>query len=79
MPNSPSNLHTAVGDKEIPDEVIHLAASLQLSGFNSVVGTLWEVDDSLASSLGLRSRFPVLRGCGQCCIPAKTGIYVPSQ
>jgi CHAT domain-containing protein len=40
--------HTAVGDEETPDEVIHLAAGLQFSGFKSVIGTLWEVDDSVA-------------------------------
>ncbi|KAG1758648.1 CHAT domain-containing protein [Suillus occidentalis] len=32
-----SACHTAVGDKETPDEVIHLAAGLQFSGFKSVV------------------------------------------
>ncbi|KAG2131230.1 uncharacterized protein EDB93DRAFT_1164327 [Suillus bovinus] len=40
--------HTAVGDEKTPDEVIHLAAGLQFSGFKSVVGTLWEVDDAVA-------------------------------
>ncbi|KAG1728417.1 CHAT domain-containing protein [Suillus lakei] len=40
--------HTAVGDKEMPDEVIHLAAGLQFLGFKSVVGMLWEVDDAVA-------------------------------
>ncbi|KAG1862765.1 CHAT domain-containing protein [Suillus subalutaceus] len=40
--------HTAVGDEEMPDEVIHLAAGLQFSGFKSVIGTLWEVDDAVA-------------------------------
>ncbi|KAG2743378.1 hypothetical protein P692DRAFT_201794874 [Suillus brevipes Sb2] len=43
-----SACHTAVGDKKTPDEVIHLAAGFQFSGFKSVVGTLWEVDDSVA-------------------------------
>ncbi|KAG2145206.1 CHAT domain-containing protein [Suillus clintonianus] len=43
-----SACHTAAGDKETPDEVIHLAAGLQFSGFKSVVGTLWEVDDAVA-------------------------------
>ncbi|KAG1811384.1 CHAT domain-containing protein, partial [Suillus subaureus] len=38
-----SACHTTVGDEETPDEVIHLAAGLQFSGFKSVVGTLWEV------------------------------------
>jgi CHAT domain-containing protein len=43
-----SACHTAAGDKETPDEVIHLAAGLQFSGFKSVIGTLWEVDDAVA-------------------------------
>jgi CHAT domain-containing protein len=43
-----SACHTAIGNKETPDEVIHLVAGLQFSGFKSVVGTLWEVDDAVA-------------------------------
>ncbi|KAG2340379.1 hypothetical protein BDR05DRAFT_889952, partial [Suillus weaverae] len=43
-----SACHTAVGGEEAPDEVIHLAAGLQFSGFKSVVGTLWEVNDAVA-------------------------------
>ncbi|KIK35478.1 hypothetical protein CY34DRAFT_812102 [Suillus luteus UH-Slu-Lm8-n1] len=43
-----SACHTAVGDEETPDEVIQLAAGLQFSGFKSVIGTLWEVDDAVA-------------------------------
>lgn len=40
-----SACHTAVGDKDTPDEVIHLAAALQFAGFRSVVGTIWGMDD----------------------------------
>ncbi|KAG1791886.1 uncharacterized protein HD556DRAFT_1214568, partial [Suillus plorans] len=43
-----SACHTAVGDEEMPDEVIHLATGIQFSGFKNVVGTLWEVDDAVA-------------------------------
>jgi CHAT domain-containing protein len=43
-----SACHTAIGDEETPDEVIHLAAGLQSSGFKSVIGTLWVVDDAVA-------------------------------
>ncbi|KAG2139840.1 CHAT domain-containing protein [Suillus bovinus] len=46
-----SACHTAVGDEETPDEVIHLAAGLQFSGFKSVIGTLWQVDDSVAKHI----------------------------
>ncbi|KAG2038440.1 hypothetical protein BDR03DRAFT_999401 [Suillus americanus] len=37
-----------VRDEETPDEDIHLAAGLQFSGFKSVIGTLWGVDDAVA-------------------------------
>ncbi|KAG2073862.1 hypothetical protein BDR04DRAFT_1049358 [Suillus decipiens] len=40
-----SACHTSRSDEKLPDEVIHLTAGLQFSGFKSVVGTLWEVDD----------------------------------
>ncbi|KAG1752099.1 CHAT domain-containing protein [Suillus lakei] len=43
-----SACHTAAGDEQTPDEVIHLAAGLQFSGFKSVIGTLWVVDDAVA-------------------------------
>ncbi|KAG1817667.1 CHAT domain-containing protein [Suillus subaureus] len=43
-----SACHTAVGDEETPDEVIHLAAGLQFSGFKSVIGIRWVVDDAVA-------------------------------
>ncbi|KAG2738928.1 hypothetical protein P692DRAFT_20841654, partial [Suillus brevipes Sb2] len=40
-----SACHTTVGDKKSPDESIHLAAAMQFSGFRSVVGSMWSVDD----------------------------------
>jgi uncharacterized protein YaiI (UPF0178 family) len=40
-----SACETAVGVLTTPDEVIHLAASLQFAGVQSVVGTLWKVND----------------------------------
>ncbi|KAG1736966.1 TPR-like protein [Suillus lakei] len=46
-----SACETAVGDSSTPDEVIHLAAGLQFAGVQSVVGTLWEVNDSTVGRL----------------------------
>ncbi|KIJ64560.1 hypothetical protein HYDPIDRAFT_28497 [Hydnomerulius pinastri MD-312] len=46
-----SACQTATGDKDAPDEVIHLAAALQFSGIRNVVGTMWSVDDSVVSHL----------------------------
>ncbi|KAG2085393.1 CHAT domain-containing protein, partial [Suillus discolor] len=43
-----SACHTAIGDEKTSEEVVYLAAGLQFSGFKSVVGTLWEVDDAIA-------------------------------
>ena len=41
-----SACHTTVGDEESPDEVIHLASAMHFSGFRSVIGTMWAVDDA---------------------------------
>ena len=40
-----ASCHSAAGDPNTPDETIHLAAALQFCGFQSVVGTLWELAD----------------------------------
>ena len=40
-----SACHTTVGDEESPDEVIHLTAAMQILRFQSVIGTMWVVDD----------------------------------
>ena len=46
-----SACHTTVGDRQAPDEVIHLAAAMQFAGFRSVVGTMWAVDDAMAMAM----------------------------
>ncbi|KAG1859630.1 hypothetical protein F4604DRAFT_1684593 [Suillus subluteus] len=43
--------HTTVGDKSSPDEAIHLAAAMQFSGFRSVIGSMWSVDDDAARQI----------------------------
>ncbi|KAG1721030.1 hypothetical protein EDB19DRAFT_1590580, partial [Suillus lakei] len=43
-----SACHTTVGDEKSPDKSIHLAAAMQFSGFRSVIGSMWSVDDSVA-------------------------------
>ena len=40
-----SACHSAAGNLETPDEVLHLAASLQFVGFRNVVGTMWAMVD----------------------------------
>jgi len=45
MPNAAlaylSACETAKGDEDLPDEAIHLAASLLFAGFRGVVATMW--------------------------------------
>ena len=44
--------HTAeLTDGSIPDEVLHLTAAVQFSGFRSVIGTMWGMDDEDGQSL----------------------------
>ncbi|KAL0955782.1 hypothetical protein HGRIS_001996 [Hohenbuehelia grisea] len=41
-----SACHTAeLNDPKLTDEILHLAGAMQFSGFRSVVGTLWEMND----------------------------------
>ncbi|KAG0696479.1 TPR-like protein [Suillus ampliporus] len=46
-----SACHTTVGDESSPDEAIHLAAAMQFSGFRSVIGSMWSVDDEVARQI----------------------------
>ncbi|KAG0701197.1 CHAT domain-containing protein [Suillus ampliporus] len=46
-----SACHTTVGDEKSPDESIHLAAAMQFSGFRSVIGSMWSVDDKVAHQM----------------------------
>lgn len=45
-----SACRTGVGSVDLPDEALHVAASLQAAGFRHVVGTLWSVEDQSAAS-----------------------------
>ncbi|KZV67586.1 hypothetical protein PENSPDRAFT_635616 [Peniophora sp. CONT] len=40
-----SACQTATGDESVPEEVVHLAAGMLMTGFQSVVATMWSVDD----------------------------------
>jgi CHAT domain-containing protein len=40
-----SACHSAGGNRQTPDEGIHLAAGMQFAGFRSVVGTMWASTD----------------------------------
>jgi CHAT domain-containing protein len=44
-----SACETAKGDKEQPDQAMHLAAAMLFNGFKSVVATMWYVDGSICA------------------------------
>ncbi|GAA4880737.1 CHAT domain-containing protein [Saccharopolyspora cebuensis] len=48
-----SACHTARGAPRLADEALHLAGAFQLAGFPSVVATLWQVNDRIASRIAL--------------------------
>lgn len=41
-----SACQTAAGDKELPEEAIHLAAGMLMAGYGNVVATMWSIVDS---------------------------------
>jgi CHAT domain-containing protein len=40
-----SACETATGDETLPEESIHLAASIMMAGYPAVIGTLWSIMD----------------------------------
>jgi CHAT domain-containing protein len=40
-----SACETAMGDGELPEEAIHLAAGMLMAGYGSVVATMWSIQD----------------------------------
>jgi CHAT domain-containing protein len=41
-----SACQTAAGDKDLPDEAVHLAAGMLAMGYRGVVGTMWSIRDA---------------------------------
>ncbi|MFD7301518.1 CHAT domain-containing protein [Streptomyces pharetrae] len=84
-----SACETAVGGTSLPDEALHLAASLQLAGFSQVVGTLWRVDDESSAEIA-REVYETLaaarahgpspaRASGTACPPARSPGSAPPE
>ncbi|CAE6521466.1 unnamed protein product [Rhizoctonia solani] len=40
-----SACQTATGDKELPDEVMHLASGMLIAGYSNVIATMWSIID----------------------------------
>jgi len=41
-----SACQTATGDKNLPDEAVHLAAGMLAAGYRSVIATMWSIGDN---------------------------------
>ncbi|TFK37083.1 CHAT domain-containing protein [Crucibulum laeve] len=41
-----SACQTATGDNNLPDEAVHLAASMLLAGYRGVIATMWSIKDA---------------------------------
>ncbi|KAG1728368.1 TPR-like protein [Suillus paluster] len=60
-----SACHTTVGDELSPDEAIHLAAAMQFSGFRSVIGSMWSVDDNVVAQIASAFYKNLIDGSGR--------------
>ncbi|KAH0830160.1 hypothetical protein J3R83DRAFT_1509 [Lanmaoa asiatica] len=43
-----SACQTAMGDKDLSDEAIHIAAGMLFAGYGGVIGTMWSISDRVA-------------------------------
>lgn len=46
-----SACHTAVTATDLADEVIHIASAFHMAGYPHVIGTLWAIDDTTATTI----------------------------
>ncbi|KAG1753280.1 CHAT domain-containing protein [Suillus lakei] len=60
-----SACHTTVGDERSPDEAIHLAAAMQFSGFCSVIGSIWSVNDEVTRQVASAFYGNLVNGSGR--------------
>ncbi|KAF8436613.1 CHAT domain-containing protein [Boletus edulis BED1] len=58
-----SACQTAMGDKSLSDEALHIAAGMLFAGYKGVVGTMWSISDKLAPGVA-RDVYGQLFGSG---------------
>lgn len=56
-----SACQTATGDKDRPEEAIHLASGMLLAGYRGVVGTMWSIRDDVAPLVADKVYAEILR------------------
>jgi CHAT domain-containing protein len=74
-----SACNSAAGSRIMLDENLHLTSALQFAGFRSVVGTMWEMYDSDASSLTKDFYFAMGKLGGRYCNAARALHYALKQ
>ncbi|KAJ1301891.1 hypothetical protein OPQ81_000731 [Rhizoctonia solani] len=62
-----SACQTAMGDKELPNETAHLASSMLIAGYPSVIATMWSVWDKDAPFVADRFYGQILKDDGMHC------------
>lgn len=64
---------TAVTRRDLADESIHVVTAFQLAGFPQVIGTLWQINDTIATEIAERVYAELAAGGFD---PARTGASV---
>lgn len=59
-----SACQTAAGDKELPDEAIHLAAGMLIAGYPTVIATMWSISDEDAPLIANKVYSRLVEGGG---------------
>ncbi|QRW12298.1 CHAT domain protein [Ceratobasidium sp. AG-Ba] len=57
-----SACETAMGNSQLPDEAVHLAAGMLIAGYPSVIATMWSIEDDDAPLVAEKVYAHVLKG-----------------
>jgi CHAT domain-containing protein len=57
-----SACQTASGDEKVPDEAVHLAAGMLMAGYQTIIATMWSINDNDAPLIADKVYAHILEG-----------------
>ncbi|KAF8600151.1 TPR-like protein [Ceratobasidium sp. AG-I] len=74
-----SACETATGDERLPDEAVHLAAGILISGYRTVIATMWSIEDNDAPLIAEKVYEHLLEGGTPCAQNAAVAVHKATE